>query len=103
LVPGHWCKLNVTPDLATLTESTPYLGNDNLHVDDSKGLSLSNIGHTMLFFPKHTFTLSNVLHVPHITKSLLSVQKFYFENNVYFEFHAFYVKDLTSKTVLLSC
>ena len=42
------------------------------------------------------FTLSNVLHVPHITKPLLFVQKFCRDNHVYFEFHAFmfYLKDL---------
>jgi len=57
----------------------------------------------MLHFPKRTFTLSNVLHVPHITKPLLFVQKFCRDNNVYFEFHVsvFYVKDLTIKSVLL--
>ena len=50
------------------------------------------------------FTLSNVLHVPHITKPLLSVQKFCRDNHVYFEFHAsmFYVKDLITKEVFLS-
>jgi len=104
LVLGHLCKPHVTPDLATLTDSAPYLGNDHLHVGDGKGLSISHIGYTMLRSPKHTFTLFNVLHVPHITKPLLSVQKFYRDNNVYFEFHAsvFYVKDLTTKTMLLS-
>ena len=58
----------------------------------------------MLHSPKYTFTLSNVFHVPHIIKPLLSVQKFRRDNNVYFEFHAsvFYVKDLTTKSVLLS-
>jgi hypothetical protein len=58
----------------------------------------------MLRSLKGTFTLSNVLHIPHITKPLLSIQKFYRDNNVYFEFHAsvFYVKDLTTKAVLLS-
>ena len=58
----------------------------------------------MLRSSKHTFILSNVLHVPHITKPLLSIQKFCHDNNVYFEFHAsvFYVKDLTTKAVLLS-
>jgi histone deacetylase 1/2 len=66
-----------TPDLATLIDSAPYLGNDHLHVGDGKGLSISYIGHTMLCSPKHIFTLSNILHIPHITKPLLSVQKFY--------------------------
>jgi len=50
------------------------------------------------------FRLSNVLHMPHITKPLLSVQKFFRDNHVYFEFHAFmfYLKDLITKKVLLS-
>jgi hypothetical protein len=65
---------------------------------------ISNIGHTMLHFSKRTFTLSNILHVPHITKSLLLVKKYFRDNNDYLEFHAFmfYVKDLTTKTVLFS-
>jgi hypothetical protein len=54
---------HVTPDLVNLTRSEPYLGNDYLHSCDGKGISISNIGHTKLHTPKHTFTLSNVLHV----------------------------------------
>jgi hypothetical protein len=75
-----------------------------LHVGDGKGLPISHVGHAMLHSPKRTFTLSNVLHVPHITKPFLFVQKFYRDNNVCFKFHAsaFYIKDLTTKTVLLS-
>ena len=34
------------------------------------------------------FTLSNVHHMPHITKSLLSIQQFSCDNHVYFEFHS---------------
>jgi hypothetical protein len=99
----HPLTQDVTPDVAPLIDSAPYLGNDHLLVGDGKGLSISYIGHPMLCSPKHTFTLSNVLHVPHITKPLLSVHKFYCDNNVYFEFHTsvFYVKDLTTKAVLL--
>jgi len=95
---------HVTLDLATLTDSATYLGNDHLHVGDGKGLGISHIGHTTLHSLKHIFTLSNVLHVPHIIKLLLSVQKFYRDNHIYFEFHAsiFYVKDLITKKVLLS-
>jgi histone deacetylase 1/2 len=102
--PDTGANQHVTPDLGTLTNSAPYLGNDYLHVGDGKGLDISHIGHTKLHSPKRMFTLSNVLHVPHITKPLLSVQKFYRDNHVYFEFHAsmFYVKDLVTKEVLLS-
>ena len=92
------------PDLATLTDSAPYLGNDFLHVGDGKALDISHVGHTTLYSPKRLFTLTNVLRVPHITKPLLSVQKFCRGNHVYFEFHdsVFYVKDLITKEVLLS-
>jgi len=58
----------------------------------------------MLRSPKRDFTLYSVLHVSYITKPLLSVQIFYCDNNVYFEFHTsmFYIKDLTTKAMLLS-
>jgi len=102
--PDTGTNQHVTPDLETLTDSAPYLGNDYLHVGDGKGLDISHIGHTKLHSLKHMFTLSNILHVPHITKSLLSVQKFCRDNHIYFEFHAsmFYVKDLVTNKVLLS-
>jgi histone deacetylase 1/2 len=102
--PDTGANQHITPDLRTLTDSAPYLGNDYLHVGDGKGLDISHIGHTILHSPKRMFTLSNVLFVPHITKPLLSVQKFYRNNYVYFEFHAsmFYAKDLVTKEVLLS-
>jgi hypothetical protein len=94
----------VTLDLATLAASEPYLGNDNLHVDDGKGLPISHIGHAKIYTPHRSFTLSNVLYVHTIMKCLLSVQKFYLDNNVYFEFHpfVFYVKDLNTNEVILS-
>jgi len=94
----------ITPDLSTLVAAELYLDNDNLHVDDGKGLLISHIDHTKIHTPYLTFTLANVLHVSHITKPLLFVQKFCLDNNVYFEYHSFvfYVKDLNTKEVLLS-
>jgi len=65
-----------TPDIASMTSSEPYLGNDHLHVGNGKGLVISNIVHSKIYSPKRTFTLSNILHVPAIKKPLLSVQKF---------------------------
>ena len=95
---------HVTPNIATLTDYASYLGNDHLHVGDDKGLAISYIGHSTLHSPKCIFKLSNVLHVPHITKPLLFIDKFYHDNNVYFEFHVsvFYIKDIITKKVLLS-
>ena len=87
-----------------MTVSEPYNSNDNLHVGNGKGLFISHIGHTKLYTPHRSFTLSNILYVPAITKPLLSVHKFRLDNNVYFEFHPFlfYVKDLNTNEVLLS-
>ena len=95
---------HITPNLTTLIDSASYPCNDYFHVGDGKSLAISHIVHTTLHFPKHIFKLSNVLHVPHITKSLLSIKKFCHHNHVHFEFHdsVFYVKDLISKEVLLS-
>ena len=99
----HRRESTLTRDLSTLTDSTPYLGNDFLHVGDGKALDISQLGHTILHSPKRMFTLTNVLRVPHITKPLLSVQKLCCDNHVYFEFHdsVFYVKDLITKEILL--
>jgi hypothetical protein len=46
--PDTSANQHVTPDLATMTNSTVYLGNDYLHVGDSEGLDISHIGHTTL-------------------------------------------------------
>jgi hypothetical protein len=94
---------HVTHDLVTLTGSKPYLGNDHLHVGDGKCLSISNIGHTTLYTPKHIFTLFNVLHVPHITKPLLSIQTFIviIMFILIFTRLCFFVMDFNTKTMLL--
>jgi hypothetical protein len=53
--------------------------------------------------PSHTFLLKELLHVPAITKKLLSLSKFTRNNNVFFEFHAVdcFVKSQVSKQIFL--
>lgn len=48
--------------------------------------------------------VSNILHVPHAPKKLLSVNQFCRDNNVYFEFHpsCFHIKDRASQKILLT-
>jgi hypothetical protein len=75
---------HVTPDITGMTHVEPYLGKDQLHVGDGKGLVISNTTHNILCTLKQVFTLSNILHVPHIKKRLLSVQQFYSKNCVFF-------------------
>ena len=67
------------------------------------GLDIHHIGHSLFTNSNRTFVLNNLLHVPNITKNLISVSQFAQDNNVYFEFHPFYclVKDQVSGKVLL--
>ena len=51
-----------------MTYTEPYLGNNQLHVSDGKGLVISNTTHNILRTPKRVFNLSNILHVPQIKK-----------------------------------
>jgi hypothetical protein len=96
----------MTPGLMSMMSSEHYLDNDHLHVCDGKGLVISNIAHSHIRSPKCIFTLSNILHVPNIKKPLLSIQKFFLENNVFFLKKnlslVFYVKDLMTNEVLFS-
>jgi len=43
-----------------MINTKPYLGNDQLHVGDGKGLVISNTAYTTLNILKRTFILSNV-------------------------------------------
>ena len=55
---------------------------DQIKVGNGQGMHIANKGNA--FYPP--LKLSNVLHVPHLTKSLLSVQKFTIDNSFFFEF-----------------
>jgi len=95
---------HITSDLANLNLKTEeYTGSDQLRVGNGTGLSFHHIGNAQLSTPTLPFTLYNVLHVPHITKNLLSVHYFTKATNTYFEFHPFHflMKDrATGKTLL---
>ena len=84
-------------------QADEYTGQDQVHVGNGQGLPIKHLGSASLSFPNASFKLSDVLHVPQITKNLLSVSKFTSDNDVYFEFHKFffYVKDLQSGRILL--
>jgi hypothetical protein len=76
---------HVTSDLNNLSlHSEAYDGPDELQVGNGTRLAIKNIGISKL---SSLFTLRHVLHVPKITKNLISVQKFTADNNVSMEFH----------------
>lgn len=76
---------HLTSDLSKFTLSAdPYNGPDQMHVGDGSGLNIDHIGSSLLCTSAHSFVLKHLLHVPHITKNLLSVSQFALDNSVFF-------------------
>jgi hypothetical protein len=93
---------HATPDSSLMTSATSYDGPETLRVGNGTGLPIVNVGSASLATDSMSFKLHDVLHVPGLSSSLLSVQRFAKDNNVFFEFHplCFYVKDILTKKVL---
>ncbi|RVW86356.1 Retrovirus-related Pol polyprotein from transposon RE1 [Vitis vinifera] len=87
----------------TLSCVQPYSGTDQVTIGDGNSLPILHIGTKSFFFPSKTFSLNQVLHVPHLSTNLISVSKFCTDNAVFFEFHSsyFFVKDQVTKKILL--
>jgi histone deacetylase 1/2 len=73
---------------------------------NGQGLSILSNGSSIFTSPQHTQTkliLNNLLHVPAITKNLISVSQFAKDNSVFFEFHPDHcvVKSQVTKEILL--
>ncbi|RVW93124.1 Retrovirus-related Pol polyprotein from transposon RE1 [Vitis vinifera] len=87
----------------TLSCVQPYSGTDQVTIGDGNSLPILNTGTKSFFFPSKTFSLNQVLHVPHLSTNLISVSKFCTDNAVFFEFHSscFFVKDQVTKKILL--
>jgi len=102
--PDSGATHHLTSDLANLNiNAESYSGGDQIRMGNDNGLPIEHIGTTNLSSPTTSFLLQNVLHVPLITKNLLSVHKFTLETNTYIEFHPwfFLVKEQGSGRILL--
>ena len=94
-------------DLSNLNISTDYKGGKNLLLGNGTAVNIANIGESAFKSHSASFSrilhLKNLLHVPNITKNLLSVSKFAQDNSVFFEFHPSFcfVKDLNTKEIVL--
>lgn len=97
---------HVTNQIANLCMQSPYQSTSSLKVDDGSSVSIiEHIGSLSLptSQPGYNVKLNNVLHVPNITKNLLSMSQFLSDNNVVIEFHcnSCLVKDLKTMTVTI--
>lgn len=78
---------HVTNDLDRLTTQERYTGKDQVQVANGSGLSISHIGHSLIPGIDRPLVLKNVLHVPHITKNVLSAHRLVTDNNVFIELY----------------
>jgi histone deacetylase 1/2 len=94
---------HLTNELDKLHMKEQYHGSDNVHTANGAGMRITHIGQSFISTPSHPLHLKDVLHVPSVTRNLLSVKKFTRDNNVFFEFHPWYfcVKDRDTREVLL--
>lgn len=63
-----------------------YDDTNQIQVDGGSYLYITNIDIVSLPTPLKYFDLDNILVMPQIIKNLISVKKFTWDNNVYFEF-----------------
>jgi hypothetical protein len=94
---------HVTADLNNLTYFRAYDGQDRLQVGNGSHLIIQNQGHCSLSSPHGSLDLNGVLHVPYITKNLISISKLTKDNDVILEFHPLFciVKDRHTKQPFL--
>ena len=103
--PDSGATHHVTKDSSVYSSKQPYHGTKTVKMGNGSGLSIANIGSTSFSSPSthKSLVLKNLLHVPLITKNLLSVSSFARDNNVLFTFTAnrCYVVDQVTKNILL--
>ena len=94
---------HVTADPSMMNQKTEYNGSEKLIIGNGQGLCISNIGSSHYNFSNGNISLNKILHVPQITKNLLSIARITSDNNAIVEFisHCVFVKDKDSKRVLL--
>ncbi|KAH9666887.1 ABC transporter G family member 40 [Citrus sinensis] len=98
---------HISNDFNNLNISSEYKGSDQLAVGNGAKLKIVSIGHSLLStLEPHTLPhikLNHILHVPEITKNLISVLKLLHDNDVYIEFNESFcaVKDKRRGSVLM--
>jgi gag-polypeptide of LTR copia-type/GAG-pre-integrase domain len=94
---------HVTNDLNAMNNAYSYSGPEVVHIGNGKGLQIAHKGSALLPTPFQTLKLQNVLHVPEMTKNLLSVSQLTSDNNVSVEFFSdsCFVKDKETQRILL--
>ncbi|PON91412.1 Zinc finger, CCHC-type, partial [Trema orientale] len=93
---------HVTADLSNLALQADYKGKEKLAVGNGSQLSISHIGSSQILTSK-ALQLNNILHVPEITKNLISISQFTHDNDAVIEFYSTccFVNDKATRKTLL--
>lgn len=94
---------HLTNDVDKLLTKEKYKGGDLVHTANGTGMPVHHIGHAISpTYSSKYLKLQNVLHVPMVTKGLVSVCKLTQDNNAYVEFHPNYIffKDVSTNLML---
>ena len=94
---------HITGDLDRLVVPECYHGGEQVQVGNGVGLHILHTGHSSINTVARSLALRNILHMPEISKHLLSVHKFSGDNDIFFKYHPwhFYIKDRQSRKSLL--
>lgn len=102
--PDSGATHHLTADIANLAQRSDLCGANQIFKCNGQGLSILSVGSTSFSSPLNPhLSLNNLLHVPAITKNLVSISKFARDNSIYFEFHpnSCFVKSQADHQVLL--
>lgn len=73
---------HITANQSNITQKNEYSSSERLIAGNGQGLSIMNFGSSSFQTSSGIFWLNNMLHVPHITKNLLSIVHVTLDNNV---------------------
>lgn len=94
-----------TSDVTNLMSHESYTGLEQVHMGDGSGLLIHHTGQSQFFSPLNSklLSLTNMLHVPSITKNLINVSHFAKDYSMFFEFHFdfCFFKDQATKDILM--
>ncbi|KAL5787325.1 hypothetical protein ACOSP7_004274 [Xanthoceras sorbifolium] len=101
--PDSVATYHYTLDGQNLMNKVDYQGKERMFMGNGTGLVISSIGSNAFNYDHHTLMLKNILHMPHIIKTVLSVSKFVRDNHVCVEFHPLFclVNDQATKKTLI--
>lgn len=104
--PNSIASLHVTNSSQNIQQQVPFEGPNHIFIGNGQGLKILSSGSSQFCSPTNpnsSLVLHNLLHVPSITKNLISVSKFDRDNHVFFEFYSNFclVKSHANNEVLL--